>query len=350
MRVNGLIVSYENGINTILEPIRMQFPVGSIPCMIFQGETIDNITRILWGCINGCPMKDDLLSSKGIEDAEHYILEILLYDDFIPAQRIAQGSFIRIMEFYRAIDPSTVDHILQIERTRAAESDLLPYKDVGVETIGSFLRLCFNNYVIDLENALELFTSMAAVRSESANEDELQHYRDICNALRDSSIIPGIEMRTSYNSDDGSFSYRYVLSSFLALTVFEFSHMCDAGVKIRRCRNPECKKFFTAKSKKAMYCSFPSPQQHDRRCSEYYPQISYRLKQKRNDALRLEKNALGRLYNDKRRNPIYKDEINRLIQEIQIQSPGKRLSIAEGTLPLHEYKSWLDTFRRSDCS
>ena len=85
MRVNGLIISYRNGMNVFKGPPVTNYPVGDLLCRIFQGETLYNITQILRNCIDGCLTKDDPLTQDKIEDAEYYILRVLLYDDFKPA-------------------------------------------------------------------------------------------------------------------------------------------------------------------------------------------------------------------------------------------------------------------------
>ena len=178
MRVSGLIISYKNGMNVLTGTPVTEYPVGDLLCRIFQGETLDNITRILRNCINACPMRDNFLTQDEIEDAEHYILQALLYDDFKPAQRLAQGSFIRCMECYRALDSTTAGQFLYQERARAAESDML-FEAIGFDTVGDFLRLCYNNYIIDLYNALTLFIGMAAVKSGTASPEEQAAYNEI---------------------------------------------------------------------------------------------------------------------------------------------------------------------------
>lgn len=103
MRVNGLTISYADGKNTIWTrpgTVFGEYPTGSLLCQIFQGENLDAISQKLRGCINGCPMNGDVRTQDSIEDAERYVLEALLYSDFFPARWLAQGSFIRCMEFY----------------------------------------------------------------------------------------------------------------------------------------------------------------------------------------------------------------------------------------------------------
>lgn len=345
MRVSGLIISYKNGKNVLTGNSVTEYPVGDLLCRIFQGKTLDNITRILRNCINACPMRDNLLTQDEIEDAEHYIIQALLYDDFKPAQQLAQGSFIRCMECYRALDSRTAGQLLYQERARADESDML-FKAIGFDTVGDFLRLSYNNYIIDLYNALTLFTGMASVKSGTASPEEQATYDEIRQQLNNPDAVPGIEMRTAYDVGREEFSYSYVISSFLAMAVFEFSHLTIAATKVVRCRNPECHKFFTAKRINAKYCPFPAPQNSGRSCKDYYPQLAHRSKVKA-DALReMEKRAFGRLYNDKRRHPEATVEIEGLLRTLQIESPGRRDKVLIGALSEAEYQAWLNTIRR----
>ena len=346
MRVNGLIISYENGMNIFTRGSMMtKYPVGDLLCRIFQGETLDNITRILRNCINYCPMKDNILTQDEIEAAEHYILEALLYDDFIPAQRLAQGSFVRCMERCRALDSKTATRFLYEERVRAAMNDMLEI-EIGFDTVGNFLRLCYNNYIIDLCNAHALFIGMAAVKSGTASPEERAAFDERCKLLHNSDVVPGIEMHTIYDSDREEFTYQYVISSFLAMAVFEFSHLTEAATKVVRCHNPECHKFFTAKRNSAKYCPFPSPQNPGRTCNDYYPQVVYRSKVKGDELKKMEKNAYCRLYNDKRRNAEAAGEVDELLRMLQIESPGKRDSVLSGELSKTEYQAWLNNIRR----
>ena len=170
MRLNGLIITYENGIDTVQGRANLKFPVGELLCRIYQGETLYNISRIVRNHIGFYPMNEDELTQDGIEEAERFILESFLYDDFFPAQRLAQGCFIRFMEMYRALDNITAKKLLADTKENAALYDEL-FSDFGFDTVGAFLRLCFNNYLIDLINGIDLFKAMAAVWSGTATDD-----------------------------------------------------------------------------------------------------------------------------------------------------------------------------------
>lgn len=342
MRVNGLTLTHEGGVNTVLGNPDGSYPVGDLLCRIFQGETLYNISRIVRNCIGMCPMRDNALTQDEIEEAERYVLATLLYDDFFPAQRLAQSSFIRCMEEYRALDSATAAGLLAQEKQRAVSFDWL-FDDVGFGTVGGFLRLCYNNYIIDLTNGIDLFAAMSAVWSGTATDEEQTRYDELCTALHDSSLVPGTVMQTSYDAVSGTFGYRFVISSFLAMAVFEFSHMAELAIKVMRCQNPECRRFFTAKRSSAKYCDSPAPQCPGRTCNDYYPQIVYREKVRTSEMDKLIKNAKCRLYNARRRHPDWADDVNKKLSDLAIYAPIKRESVLDGTMTMNEFREWIDS-------
>lgn len=345
MRVYGLPIIYEKGINHVAVTPSIEFAVGELLCQMFQGDVLDDISRIVRNCINTCPMKTTELTQDAIEEAEQYVLETLLYCDFAPARFLSQGSFIRCMEFYRAKDSRTLFRNLQMELQRSMEYNGL-FKITALETVDDFLKLCFNNYIIDLINGCSFFTSLAAMKSGDADHDECASYREICGNLQTEGIVPGIEMRTTYDLASGKFTHTYILSSFSAFVLFEFSHLDEAKMRIRRCQNPECKKFFTAKRINAKYCRFPCPQNPVRSCDEYYPQLLYRTNVKRDELKRMEKNTYGRLYNSRRRHPEDEKAINESLKELQLHSREKQEAVMNGKIPVKEYEIWLKSLKR----
>jgi|GEM_PF-820779 len=343
MRTNGLIISYEDGKNCVLKSRYEEYssyPVGNLMCLIFQGETLDDISRILHNCINNCPMNKDALTQDSIEKAEDYVLSSLLYNDLYPAQRIAQGSFIRIIEQYRALDSQSRVRLRLEEVRRVREGNIMLFDDIGFSNVGTFLRLCFNNYYVDLVNAFSFFTALAETLSGTADEQEKAKYNDLLGSLQNPDIVPGIEMKFMLDASGGTNNY-YVINSFLSLVIFEFVHIENSDVVIRRCQNPDCGKFFTAKRSDAKYCSFPSPQNPARLCKDYYPQLLHQKKLKKNDLDRLIKNAYGRLYNQKRRHSDRADEVSGLISTLQIEADSKKQEVLHGSMAKKDFETWL---------
>lgn len=342
MRTNGLMISYDGGKNHVLTPRYEKVsshPVGNLMCLIFQGEILDDISRILRNCINAYPMNKDVLTQDSIEEAERYVLSALLYDDFYPAQRIAQGSFIRVIERYRALDTQSMLRLLQEELLRIYEDDMF-FNDIGFSNVGAFLRLCFNNYYDDLVKALSFFTALSAILSGSADEQEKAIYNGLLGILQNPDIVPGIEIKSMLDASGGMKKY-YVINSFLSLVMFELAHIESSDVVIRRCQNPDCGKFFTAKRSDAQYCSFPSPQNPVRLCKNYYPQLLHSKKIKENELDYLIKNAYGRLYNQKRRHPDIADDVAKLIKTLQIEADIKKQEVLHNRITKKDFEIWL---------
>lgn len=344
MRKNGLALRYSNGINIVLGRKESEYPVGDLLCRIYQGETLYNISQIVRNCIGMCPMRDNELTQDEVEQAEDYILQTLMYDDFYPAQRLAQGSFIRCMESYRALDSKTAERLLLQEKQRTPENDMF-FKDIGLRTVGEFLRLCYNNYLIDLINGIDLFRVTSAVWAGDASREEKARYAELSSALLDESIIPATQMLTSYDAASDSFRYTYVVNSFLAMAVFEFSHLAETATKIVRCQNPECRKFFTARRNTAKYCGNPAPQCPGRSCNDYYPQMIYRDKVRSDDLDRLIKNAKCRLYNARRRHPETSQDIAGLLDSLMMYADEKKQEVLDGTSTRPEFSAWLNSHR-----
>lgn len=344
MHTNGLTIFYKDGINHILTSEFEEYscyPVGKLMCQIFQGKILYDIKEILQNCLNDCPLSEDALTQDSIEEAERYVLSALLYDDFYPAQRLAQGSFIRVMEDYRALDTSSMKRILRAELHRCKEAEM-PFNDIGFLDVGTFLRLCFNNYYVDLMNAISFFTALANVLSGSTNEQKMIEYQDLLDVLQNPDIIPEIQVKSSVRST-GKIENFYVINSFLSFVIFEFAHIENSEVVIRRCQNPACGKFFTAKRSDAKYCYFPSPQNPSRLCREYYPQFLHRTKLKENELDRLVKNAFSRLYNQRRRHSDRADEVSNLIRELQINAEDNKQNVRQGILDMKDFKTWLES-------
>ena len=213
MRVNGLTLIYKDGINTVLSNNSASYPVGDLLCRIFQGETLYNISRIVRNCVSMYPMRENLLSQNEIEQAEDYILQSLMYDDFYPARRLSQGSFIRCIEEYRSLDSASQCRLIQEEKLRAEMGGQF-FEDIGFGTIGEFLRLCFNNYYVDLINGISLFTTTSAVWSGTASEEERALYDELCAALHDPRAVPRTAMETVYDVSSGTFGHRYAFLFF----------------------------------------------------------------------------------------------------------------------------------------
>lgn len=342
MKTNGLIISYKGGVNSVYKET---YPVGELLCLIFQGDTLVTIRDRLRNCIECYPMQDEPLSQNAIEELEHYVQTSLRYDDFYPAQELALGTFVRFAEHYRALDSASQARLLQEEQGRAITCPDLA-KPVGFDNAGNFLRLCLNNYIIDLDNALRLFNGMAAALSGSAGVAEESDFCDICSQLNTPGIVPSVQHFIQYDAMTGTFGEVDIINSFLSLVVYEFSHMATSKVKIRRCENPECRRFFTAKRSSAKYCKSTAPQNSRFTCDHYYPQLVNRQKKKMDRAKHLMENASSRLYMDKKRHPEHANEIGKLLQDLQINGPAKLESIANKEMSIEGFTTWLNDHKR----
>ena len=159
MRTNGLMISYDGGKNHILTPRYEKgssYPVGNLMCLIFQGVILDNISRILYNCINACPMSNDSLTQDSIEDAEHYEkLETLVQKKDIKRDQIVEhDSYVK-------------------ELTRYIISDLKRFRTIqGDDTLGGMV-ICETS-----EQARKIFAFFDEVQRElNADSSQKSHFK-----------------------------------------------------------------------------------------------------------------------------------------------------------------------------
>lgn len=321
MRVNGLTLIYKDGINTVLSNNSASYPVGDLLCRIFQGETLYNISRIVRNCVSMYPMRDNLLSQDEIEQAEDYILQSLMYDDFYPARRLSQGSFIRCIEEYRSLDSASQSRLIQEEKLRAEMGGQL-FEDIGFGTIGEFLRLCFNNYYVDLINGIILLRQHPLCGLERHQKKKgrcTTNFARLCTTRvqyreplwRQYMMSPrgrsGIDTSSAVSSAWQYLSFRIWLNR----------------LQNRPLPEPYVQEVFYSKANLGKYCGNPAPQCPGRVCSDYYPQLLHREKVRADELDHLIKNAKGRLYNAKRRHPEQAEVIDEQLSDLTIYSPAK---------------------------
>lgn len=77
---------------------RVEYPLGLLPCRIFQGETYRSLSRIIRNMVLMYPGGDIRYEQSGLSDARDYIEQCFLYDEFRPASHLGLASFFRVME------------------------------------------------------------------------------------------------------------------------------------------------------------------------------------------------------------------------------------------------------------
>ena len=341
MNEYGLFLQYdENNTIVMISPTDYEYyPLGYLPCLIFQGETYYALTRIIQNYIRIYPGANEKLNTKSIEDAIAYLRQCFLYDEFRHASSVGMASFLRIMK--KINTETAVEHLRQLLPTLEDECDyILPV--YSISTIGDYLTLCYNYYIIDLTSGHDEFFALAYKQMGKSSFIERNTYQLFLERMMD---IPPIEMKLEYKKNKNKFVPIYRVNSFEAYMALEYMQMANRNIKFRCCQNPECNRLFVAKRLTAKYCDFPSPQKVNKSCKEVYPQIACQIKMTQDTLLKKICGTKSRLYVTRKRHPEWSELINPFFDDIDIKQKENCEKVLSGEWTQLEFSQWLDSMR-----
>ncbi len=317
----------------------VDYPLGMLSCLIFQGETYQDLLCVVRKKVLMYHDNDTLYSASALVEAKEYITQCFQCDEFRPALHLGLASFIRIMDTISYYDPN--EYLYQIEDEFENGNELMiPIS--AVLTVKDFLELCYDFYLVDLVNGHDAFVALASIQAGiNAGADN-----EVCSRfVEKTKELPAVEMKLFYDPEKTTFNPTYRVTSFEAYMALEYMRMMDQNVKFRRCQNPACGKFFVAQRTTAKYCDFPSPQNELKTCKELYPQIVSREKMTRDVLLKSIRGAQSRLYNVRRRHPEQYEEINRFLDEIEAQKESMSEKVVTGEITITDFNRWLESLK-----
>lgn len=318
---------------------RVDYPLGLLPCRIFQGETYRNLSQIIRNYVSMYPDGDIQYSQSALANARNFIEQCFLYDEFRPASHLGLASFVRIMETVSHYGPNNYLH--QVSDMMDQRDELLiPVSEVV--TMKDFLALCYDFYLVDLANGRDAFIALASIQAGINDTIDDEVYMRFVDATKD---LPAVEMKLVYDPGKKVFDPLYRVTSFQSYMALEYLRMIDQNVKFRRCQNPACGKFFVAQRTTAKYCDFPSPQNELKTCKELYPQFVSREKMTRDVLLKCIRGTQSRLYNVRRRHPEQSVEVNKFLDEIDAQKESMTAKAISGEISVTDFTKWLESMR-----
>lgn len=110
-----------------------------------------------------------------------------------------------------------------------------------------------------------------------------------------------------------------------------------------KCQNPDCGRYFIAKRKTAMYCSYPAPQDEKRSCKKVYPQITSQRRRNGDAARKAYRNTQSKLIHRRTANPDI-EKYRQNVDDLQKKYKEKKEAVDNGTMSLKEFKDWLNSY------
>ena len=94
-----------------------------------------------------------------------------------------------------------------------------------------------------------------------------------------------------------------------------------------------------------IYCDYPSPQDHSKKCNEIGPQITRAEKEKNDEATKLYRKVYMRYKMLEKRNP-NENRYSIILKELVEGSKGWRQVIKDDPERREEYISWIQSYER----
>lgn len=339
MGVFGLYLMFSAFVTKVLSSPKKaaEYQLGELPCRIFQGETYRSLSYIIRNYILMYPDCDTPYYVTMLSEAKEYIIKCFQYDEFRPASHLGLASFIRIMDTISSNDPN--EYLCQIKDTIMQGNELM-IPVAAIVSVKDFLCLCYDFYLVDLQNGHDVFVALASKQAEDKvnNSDTVQK-----RFMEETENLPAVEMKLVFNVEEKAFSSIYRVTSFQAYMALEYMQMLDRNIKFRRCQNPACEKFFVAKRITAKYCGFPSPQNEQKTCKELYPQIVSHEKMTKDAITKSIRATQSRLYNVRRRHPEHLHAISDLLDQIASQKESMSEKVITGEITITDFNKWLES-------
>lgn len=212
------------------------------------------------------------------------------------------------------------------------------YTEYGAETIGQFLLTCLAIAYERFHFSISDFRSYVRCQENPTTFDDNFSLQERFKGRGSQSI----QFEVLFYND--RLNSVYTIESFSSLMMFEYLHMAERSVKVKKCRN--CGNYFIpGKRSDAIYCSFPSPSNPEKTCKEVGAQIAWSNKEKSDIVTREYRKTYMWLKNIIKRHPENKDAIFSLTILTEGIKDWRR-ALEAGDVGTDAFLKWLDSFRR----
>ena len=252
MQVHGIKVFYNRKFNSVFYPPDwdVEYNVGEMLLDVYEFN-IEKIKRI----IEECKVFDDKVNEDEFEEAILYIMEKLESIDSVVIKSALLCSF----------RSSYFIYMLALEEGQDSALD--------IDTINKLLEICLEEFVAEYDDFKWFFEAVIANMNEEATEEQKEIFSAIKRMFREGHTAQSFAYEIITDPDTDEFMSVYTVNSLLSLLVFEYSHLIENSILIKRCKN--CGRYFMPEKRSdTIYCQWTSPQDKTRTCRQIGAQIA----------------------------------------------------------------------------
>lgn len=337
----GLTVSFDGKSNTLMcLGIVKEYEIGGLICEFcrLQPTKLKNIILEcvgLDGSVDTSNMIDTLLDFQNrlLQQFEPVIaimvsLEFLnAAEDFFSAKR--QGTE---KDFFNRID---------VEKGNTIKEFIFKdteYDSVGCTSVLQAMLSIYLNFATIYTNAKYIFIkTIGDLEPEEDNSKVLELVSQFYSEYLD---MQHIDFRI-INTEKG-FQSLYTIRSTISLLIFELAHCINADTNFVKC--PNCKNYFVPEGRcDTLYCSYLSPQNSNKKCSEIGAKIA-RANKEKNDVVTREYRKIYMRYKMMSRRHPNNRGISEIFEELTTGVKEWRIKLSQGIATTEEFLDWLKQF------
>lgn len=338
MAESGLPVWYDGKKYVLLyEGTTREYPIGGLACEYsrFKPYTLKDV-------IMECPVFNKSPYEKETRDEAvkwFYNAVFEKYDPVTAAMIVSEMG--DLIHDYLWSDEETKKHSIDELNKEINEDKIKTYilKDSGLDqfntdTMGAVLLSAYHDYSYSY---VAFYNCLVLLANDGGEEEDVMRFMELYSKHME---FQHIEYKLALI--DSKFAEIFTIKSSLSLILFEAAHVLDNETPIVKCKN--CGKFFVPTGRSdAVYCTYPSPQDHEKTCREIGAQISRSNKEKSDITTKEYRKVYMRYKMLIRRHPEetkYEEQFNRLKNEVK----EWRNKMAQGQTTVEEFMNWLKEF------
>lgn len=348
---SGMTVIYDGKKNTLLcEGTVKEYPIGGLAC-----EYARLAPSELKPIFNSYPKQSDAKSADNATEALMWIKDELIKTQ-LPV--VALMCFASVIEaFSDLMNRSEIEietHLSEINMDIENDDvkkfilDGTGSNSFSDNTIGDMFSYAY--YVFSMEYVVFKYLFIALTKSvekEAGEEVDLEEYEKSLNtfgSMYSTELMSAQHFGFKLLNIEGKIQSIFTIESSVSLLVFEVAHLIETSTAIIKCKN--CNNYFVSMGRSdTIYCDYPSPQDHSKKCNEIGPQITRAEKEKNDEATKLYRKVYMRYKMLEKRNP-NENRYSIILKELVEGSKGWRQVIKDDPERREEYISWIQSYER----
>ena len=324
MLVHGIKVCYNGKINSAFYPPDwdVDYNVGEMLLDVYEFN-IEHMGRVFKDALTF----DGGITEEGFEGAVDGIMDAL--------EEI--GSVVMKSAFLSSLYSSSLQYAFADEKRKKEITKTV--------TLNEFLEACWTDFLREYEDFKWFFEAVIATMNEEATEDQRDVFSEFIKMFRDGHHAQTFEYEIITDPGSGEFMSVYTINSLLSLLAFEFSHMKECGVAIKRCKN--CGRYFIPEKRNdTIYCQWPSPQDSARTCRQIGAQIAMQNKLNEDEtakAYRKKYQSLNMAYQRETDLALKKRHLEKR-KKFMTMGKSKKKELNSGNITAEEFIEWCEKF------